>query len=145
MIKFTLKCAADHRFESWFQNGEAYDKLQKSGMIACAVCGGTDVEKAIMAPRVKNSGEKSMPVEAQAGPLSGPMSAAEQAIRELRAKIEATSEDVGENFATEARAIHHGEKPARSIIGAARPKDAQELLDEGIPVAPLPWGPEKNN
>jgi len=145
MIKFTLKCADDHRFESWFQNGEAFDKLQKAGMISCSVCGQSNVEKAIMAPRVASSSTKDRETAENENPLSAPLSEAEQAIRELRTKIEANSEDVGENFANEARSMHYGETPSRSIIGAARPKEAKELLDEGIPVAPLPWGTQKTN
>lgn len=145
MIKFTLKCAADHRFESWFQNSEAFDKLQNAGLISCSVCGEANVEKAIMAPRVAKSVRENFKTQEDENPLSAPLSEAEQAIRELRTKIEANSEDVGENFANEARAMHYGETPTRSIIGAARPKEAKELLDEGIPVAPLPWGTQKNN
>lgn len=145
MIKFTLKCADDHRFESWFQNSEAFEKLQKAGMITCGVCGQGGVEKAIMSPRVKSSDKTANEVPEAENPLSAPLSQAEQALRDLRTKIEANSEDVGENFATEARAMYHGESPSRSIIGAARPAEAKELLDEGIPVAPLPWNTQKTN
>ena len=53
MIQYTLKCDQDHRFDSWFQSGEAFDKLKAAGMVACAVCGSANVDKAIMAPRVR--------------------------------------------------------------------------------------------
>jgi len=39
MIQFTLKCEADHRFDSWFQSAAAFDKLHDAGMVSCAVCG----------------------------------------------------------------------------------------------------------
>jgi hypothetical protein len=52
MIRYALKCAEDHRFESWFQSASAFDALSGRGHVACPVCGGADVAKAIMAPRV---------------------------------------------------------------------------------------------
>ena len=55
MIQFTLKCANDHHFESWFQSGTAFDKLLASSMVSCSVCGTTDVNKAMMAPRVSTA------------------------------------------------------------------------------------------
>lgn len=55
MIRYALKCAEGHSFESWFQSAEAYDKLSTAGMVSCAICGCTSVEKAIMAPRVRPS------------------------------------------------------------------------------------------
>ena len=48
------------------------------------------------------------------------------------------AEYVGPNFAEEARKIHYGETPDRHIYGEATHKEAQELVDEGVDVAPLP-------
>ena len=53
MINYSLKCAQGHSFDSWFQSASAFDKLSAAGMVACAFCGSTEVEKAIMAPRVR--------------------------------------------------------------------------------------------
>ena len=75
---------------------------------------------------------------AERAPLSAPASPAEQALAELRRRIEAQSEDVGRDFAAEARRIHDGEAPARPIIGEARPAEARALIEDGIPVAPCP-------
>ena len=58
----------------------------------------------------------------------------------MRKKIEDNSEDVGTNFAAEARAIHSGDAPERSIYGEAKIQDAKSLIDDGISVTPLPWG-----
>ena len=52
MIQYALKCADGHSFESWFQSAEAFDRLAGSGLLQCAVCGGDQVEKAMMTPRV---------------------------------------------------------------------------------------------
>lgn len=134
MIQFSLKCPEDHRFDSWFQSAEAFDKLHAAGMVTCAVCGATGVQKAPMAPRVAST--RDAPADR---PLSQPRSPAEQAVAELRRKIEAGSEDVGRDFAREARAIHEGAAPERAIRGEARMEEARKLLEDGVPVVPLPF------
>jgi hypothetical protein len=135
MIRYSLKCEHDHAFDSWFQSAEAFEKLLGSGMITCSVCGALGVEKAVMAPQVRVARKKG-----KNGPLSAPASPAEQALAEMRKKVEENSENVGKNFAAEARAIHEGDAPERSIYGEAKLEDAKALHDEGIPVTPLPWG-----
>ena len=141
MIKYSLNCQKGHQFDSWFSSGADFERLNGAGMVSCAVCGETGVEKAIMAPRVATKSKGDTPVPS----LSAPASVAEQAFTELRKKIEASSEDVGDRFAEEARKIHSGDAPERAIIGQARVQDAKKLIDDGIPVAPLPWGNRKTN
>lgn len=136
MIKYNLKCDDGHTFDSWFGSIGDFERLQKSSLLSCAVCGSGTVDRAIMAPRVKTSDD---------APLSAPASPAEQAVRELRRKIEENAEDVGSNFASEARKIHDGDAPERSIYGKAKPAEARALIEDGIPVAPLPWGDRKKN
>ncbi|WP_037253547.1 DUF1178 family protein [Roseobacter sp. SK209-2-6] len=176
MINYSLKCAKGHSFDSWFQSASAYDKLAAAGMVACSFCGSTEVEKAMMAPRVRPGrkaasklGEpeqpqavapsppapattpaSAAPVPAQpgaAGPgaLSVPSGELESAIRELREKVEKNSDYVGDNFVQEARAMHLGESPERAIYGEARMDQAKELIEEGIPVMPLPFGPNRKS
>ncbi|MBL4750780.1 MAG: DUF1178 family protein [Amylibacter sp.] len=134
MIRYSLKCAHDHSFESWFQSAVAFEKLLDAGMVTCSVCGALGVEKAVMAPQVQAARKKA------SGPLSAPASPAEQALAEMRKKVEDNSEDVGRNFAAEARAIHDGDAPERSIYGEAKIEDAKALVEDGINVTPLPWG-----
>lgn len=146
MIQYTLKCDNGHSFESWFKTASAFETLQGSGMVNCAVCGSVHVEKAIMAPRVRPArNAATAPAEPKPRPLSEPASAAEQAVKEFRKKIEETSEDVGREFAREARAIHDGDAPERAIIGEAKPAETKALLEDGIAVAPLPWTNRKSN
>lgn len=140
MIKYALKCRDGHQFDSWFQDSAAFDKLAGSGHLSCAVCGGADVEKAIMAPRVMAA-----EADAEAAPLSVPASPAEQAMRRLRDHVEANADNVGANFASEARAIHEGDAPERAIYGEAKLEEAKSLIEDGVPVAPLPWGSGKTN
>jgi len=143
VIEFTLKCGRDHRFESWFQSAAAYDKLRAAGLVSCAVCGSTDVDKAMMAPQVRAN--RSLEGQPGKGALTAPAGPAEQAIAALKKQIEENSEYVGMNFAREARSIHDGESPERSIHGEARPEDARKLIDDGVPVAPLPFVPGRKS
>ncbi|MGR3823317.1 MAG: DUF1178 family protein [Salipiger marinus] len=144
MIQYSLRCAADHRFDSWFQSATAFDKLQAAGMVACAVCGSTDVTKELMAPRVNHGAAAPAPAPAPQKPrLSDPASPAEQALRALREHVERTSEYVGRDFAQEARAMHSGDTPHRPIWGETRGEEARALIEEGVPVAPLPFLPTR--
>ncbi|TCM88132.1 DUF1178 family protein [Rhodovulum steppense] len=135
MIRYSLDCAEGHRFESWFQSADAFDKLHAAGLVACAICGGSDVAKGLMAPAV--APDRAPP----ARPLSQPASPAEQALAELRRRIEAESEDVGLRFVKEARDMHDGLTPRRAIRGEARLDEAKKLIEEGVPIAPLPFVP----
>lgn len=153
MIQYTLKCSSDHRFDSWFQSADAFDKLKASGMVTCAICGDSDVTKAMMAPRVRparkavsaptetNSAEQAVPAVDTDTPLRTPSNEAEQAIAHLRQQVEANSDYVGMNFAKEARAMHDGDAPERSIYGEAKPEEAKALIEDGVPVMPLPFRP----
>lgn len=135
MIKYALKCEAGHVFESWFQSAEAFDTLKKAGHVTCAVCGNVHVEKAMMAPQVTAKRA-----------LSEPASETEEKIAALRKHVEENSTYVGGSFAKEARAMHDGDAPARAIWGEAKPQEAKALIEDGVPVAPMPFIPrEKTN
>jgi hypothetical protein len=146
MIRYALKCNNDHGFESWFASAAAFDALAASGRITCMHCGSTEVTKSLMAPNVRPARDAVPSVTetpAPERPLSTPANPMEAAIAALRAQVEANSEYVGMNFATEARAIHDGDAPERAIFGEARYDEAKALLDDGIPVAPLPFMPQR--
>lgn len=136
MINYSLKCANGHVFESWFQSATAFEKLHSSDLVTCSVCGSTQVQKAIMAPRVKKSdkGSDSLPIV---------QSEKDSKIAELKKYVETNSDYVGQNFAQEAREMHEGTAPERSIYGEARPEEAKKLLEDGIPVLPLPFAPKR--
>jgi hypothetical protein len=74
----------------------------------------------------------------QPTPASVP-SAAEETLQALRKLIEATCDDVGREFAEEARRIHYGETDPRNIYGKASADEADALREEGIAVQSLPW------
>ena len=48
---------------------------------------------------------------------------------------------VGDDFAEEARRIHYGETEHRDIYGETTLEEAQELIEEGVELAPLPSQP----
>ena len=143
MIRYSLKCSAGHGFDSWFQNAAAFSALQAAGQLACPVCGVAHVEKSLMAPTVQlaRSGDAAETPTNASPSLREPQSEVEAAMAELRRQIEANSEYVGMNFVTEARRMHAGETPERSIYGEARPDEARKLVEDGLPVAPLPFLP----
>ncbi|MEL6767481.1 MAG: DUF1178 family protein [Pseudomonadota bacterium] len=155
MIKFALRCSNGHAFEAWFANNATFDKLKAAGAVSCSVCGDVAVEKALMAPAVRTgeaaarpagprpdavSSAPNLPAPASAPPdLSAPASEKEAALAALRAKIEAVSDNVGKDFAAEARRIHAGDAPQRPILGEASLSEAKSLVADDIPVMPLPW------
>lgn len=131
MIRFHLKCDDDHQFESWFQSNAAFDKLVAAGMVTCTSCGSTKVSKTIMAPAVSTSSDITAPKQT------------ENAIAAMRDSVEANSDYVGKGFAKEARDMHDGTVPERPIYGEANLAEAKKLVDDGIPVVPLPFMPRK--
>jgi hypothetical protein len=133
MIQYALACDTDHHFDSWFQSSAAFDTLVGAGHVTCPVCGSAKVAKSLMAPAVRVSKTA----------LTTPEGERETALAALRAKVEASSDYVGMNFVAEARAMHDGEAPERSIYGEARADEAIKLLEDGIPVAPLPFMPTR--
>jgi len=137
MISYTLKCDAGHQFDSWFGSAAAFDGLQEAGHLSCPVCGSTQIQKSLMAPRVSTAEGDAMPA------LREPQSEQEKAVAELRRKVEETSDYVGSDFATQARAMHAGDAPERAIYGEAGFEQAKALVEDGVPVLPLPFAPKK--
>ena len=135
MIKFTLSCDNGHRFESWFASSAAFDSLSASGMISCMDCSSTKISKSLMAPAVATSERRK--------PIASEQAEKERALAELRKQVEDNADYVGLSFATEARAMHLGDKPERAIYGEANLQEAKSLIEDGIPVAPLPFLPKR--
>jgi hypothetical protein len=145
MIRYSLKCGKGHGFESWFQNADAFAALTASGQLACPVCGDAAIEKELMAPAVR-PGRKiqaTKPAEPERPDLTTPASELEKQIAAFRRQVEENSEYVGMNFAAEARRIHSGDAPERSIHGEAKPDEARQMIEDGLPVAPLPFLPAR--
>jgi hypothetical protein len=148
MIRYDLICEDGHEFDGWFSNSAAFDEQSRNGLVSCIHCGSTSVEKQLMAPGIPVKGNR------KKEPAAKPILAATvdprqqklvQMMRELRKAVEEHAEYVGDKFAEEARKIHYEETEKRGIYGETTPQDAEELIDEGIEIHPLPILPEEGN
>ena len=126
MIVFDLRCQAGGEvFEGWFASSSDYSDQIERGLVQCPFCGSAEVEKAPMAPRVS-----------RANALDASKALVELA--ELQTRPLSNSEWVGEELPQTARAMHLGEMERRPVHGQASAEEARSLIDEGIPVLPLP-------
>jgi hypothetical protein len=160
-----LQCAQGHSFEGWFGSQGDYDAQRAQGLVTCPVCNDSEILKKLSAPRLNlghgTCGDKpNGPSEAAASPLAEPTGAAlgqplsqpsseltqvpealqqwQTALLEQVRHVMANTEDVGSQFAEEARKIHYGERAERNIRGQATREETEALLDEGIAVMALP-------
>ena len=132
MIKYNLICKCGKIFESWFSGSTEFDLLSKRRLISCIYCESTSVKKSIMAPNLSsksNENTKKFKLEKKI----------KKELLNFRRYIEKNCKNVGDNFTQEARSIHYDKKTSKGIYGKATPKEASELLDEGIEVATIPW------
>lgn len=169
MISFNLTCGLGHGFEGWFGSSSDYEDQQNRGLITCPICNNGQITKALMAPNVgmksnqTSSAEKSVPIDAPHGeravmpaqpkPASAPMpemsaefaeaaAAVMAEMRKVQKTIETECDNVGDAFAEEARKIHYGESKPRGIYGNTSDEQAEQLIDEGIEIAKMPWLPK---
>jgi hypothetical protein len=144
MIRYSLLCEAAHAFESWFRDSSAFELQVKTGGLECPVCGSKRIGKQIMAPAVTLREEA--PARPQSVAMSGDKDSEMRAmLRAFRHHLETHFENVGTEFADEARKIHHGESDERPIYGVTTPDEAKALHEEGIEVMPLPPMPDDLN
>lgn len=134
MIQYSLQCSNGHRYEAWFKSAAAYDEQQARGIVACAHCGDTHVEKAPMAPNVART-DKDRVSLSSAHPDATQM---RELLRQYRQKVISEGEDVGSRFAEEARRIHFKETEARGIYGQATRDEVVGLIEDGVDFLPLP-------
>jgi hypothetical protein len=128
MIVFDLHCAASgDRFEAWFRSNADFERQLEQGLVQCPFCQSSRVAKAPMAPRVPRKGEIGSDVRDVIAKLSV-----------LQAELLRDSRWVGEEFADTARAMHLGEIETAQVHGEATAEQAQSLVEDGVPIAPLP-------
>ena len=138
MIRYALICDHSHEFEGWFGASADFDDQQGRGLIECPMCGSKAVRKAIMAPAVsgtKTRGQDPSPAQNHTMMM--------EAMGRIRQHVEENFDDVGDAFATEARAIHEGRSEDRGIYGQATSQEVRDLVEDGVPIAPLPPEPPK--
>jgi len=144
MIVFNLACEHNHAFEGWFGSARDYDDQSARQLLSCPVCESRQITRRLSAPRLNLRGgdgggsESATPGRgaAPAGTTPPPELVGElhKAWMALSRHIVATSEDVGDRFANEARRIHYNEVPERNIRGTATPEESRELREEGIEI-----------
>lgn len=150
MIVFDLACIEGHRFEGWFGSSADFEDQRARGLLACPTCGASDVSKAPMAPAVPAKGNSRQEVlspetrapEARAmanSPMPPEMQKALAALAKAQAEALKSSTWVGDKFAEETRKMHYGERDEAPIHGQASLAEAKALIEEGVPVAPLPF------
>jgi len=123
MIVFDLQCRdGGETFEAWFRSSADYEEQREGGFVQCPFCQSANVQKAPMAPRVPRKGSDNVFVRLAA----------------MQAELLKDSRWVGDKFADTARAIHSGEMAPEQVHGSTTLDQAKSLVDEGIPVAPLP-------
>lgn len=137
MIIFDLTCNNGHRFEGWFQSPTSFDSQLAGEMVSCPVCGSVEVRRIPSAVHL-GKGSEAPVAESTATAAIHPQGELLNAYRQLVSAIVTASEDVGKEFANEARKIHYLEAPARSIRGQASEEEFESLREEGIEVLRLP-------
>lgn len=133
MKVFNLRCEREHDFEGWFASADAFEAQRVQGRIQCPYCGSIQVTKTLSAPRLNLGAE---PPQQAAMPTPQQMQAL---FLKMAREIAASTEDVGERFAEEARRIHYREAPERGIRGLTSRQEAEALEEEGIKVMPMPF------
>jgi hypothetical protein len=160
MIHYQLRCGEAHGFDGWFKDSASFEKQASRGLIECPECGGTDIERALMAPALTKRTAAAVRVEAppaeapvEAAPAEAPIEAKQKvaagrlpaqmvaALQRMRAEVEKNCDYVGPDFADQARAMHRGEVEPKSIYGETSEEQAESLAEEGISVARIPWVP----
>ena len=137
MIRYALLCEHEHEFEGWFGASGDFDDQQARGLLECPMCGSKAVRKAIMAPAVagtKSRSQNNSPAETHQMMM--------EAMSRVRRHVEENFDDVGDAFAREARAIHEGKSEERGIYGQATGQEVRDLVEDGVPIAPLPPEPK---
>jgi hypothetical protein len=128
MIVFDLRCLdGGELFEGWFSSGADFDAQTERGLLQCPYCGSAKVEKAPMAPLVSRTEGGAPDTRKMLSELAS-----------LQSKMLSNSEWVGDALPEQARAMHLGEIEARQVHGNATAEETKSLIEEGVPIVPLP-------
>ena len=135
MIIFDLACNLGHGFEGWFQSQENFESQLAEGLISCPHCDSSEIRRVRSAVHLtKNS--PSSAIQARKNEVASEEMMA--LLGQVLSSIIANTEDVGSEFADEARRIHYMDSPSRPIRGEATLEEFETLKDEGIEVMMLP-------
>jgi hypothetical protein len=133
-----LQCARQHVFEGWFASEDDFLGQRDRGLVECPACGNASITKMLSAPRLNlgNARAEEAPThDVVATPV--PDQTLQDAWMAVARRIVANTDDVGHQFAEEARKMHYGEAPERGIRGKASRAETELLMEEGIAVMPF--------
>lgn len=134
-----LECGHRHVFEGWFASEDDFLVQRERAVIECPVCGDASISKKLSAPRLNLGTDTPMlSPTTEVVSVVGAEPTLQAAWMSLARRIIATTDDVGDRFAEEARKIHYGEIKERGIRGQASAAETESLLEEGIAVQQLP-------
>ncbi|WBF65705.1 MAG: DUF1178 family protein [Candidatus Kinetoplastibacterium crithidii] len=135
---FNLHCNNDHMFEGWFRSHNEYEEQISKNLITCPICSSSTISKLLSTPYIGKKGSIALE-KTQSNNDIRDKSLEQQAktIENLRQIIN-KAENVGNNFAEEARMIHSGESQKTSIKGNISLEEKKELEEEGINIIPIP-------
>lgn len=140
MIKYNLKCQNNHEFESWFSNSREFERLKLKKMIECIFCKSKNIKKSIMSPVVLSKNEKREKEKSYKN-----FKKVEKELSKIRKFVEKNFENVGKNFPREVRNVYYDNRKNKKIYGQATPEEAEELKEEGIEIASIPWVNKQKN
>ena len=142
-IKFSLICQCSAKFEGWFPSNEDYENQLAQGQLLCTLCDSTKVWKDIMSPNIRKKstktprqrGRQTMVEMAKGQMVMG--AKARTLLKKLEKHVTDNFENVGKNFAKEARKAIKG-KRNDEFYGTATNKEADKLINEGIDLFHIP-------
>jgi len=130
---FDLQCENGHVFEGWFSSHDDFHQQQHNGLLTCPLCDSREVVRQVSASRIQTGSRK----EESAAPAAAAPQLQAEWLRRLREAVR-SADNVGDQFAHEARRIHEGEAPERAIRGTATPAEREALAADGIAAIPVP-------
>tara|TARA_E500000081_G_scaffold134632_1_gene147130 strand:+ start:233 stop:646 length:414 start_codon:yes stop_codon:yes gene_type:complete len=132
MPKYNLRCTRDHEFEGWFASEKSYLDQKTKKLIACPICDNTGIRRAVMAPNINLKSKKIQSKKSNTAFYNS-----RSTLQHLKTWVEKNCENVGDNFAKEARKASLGERDDH-IYGTASDKEIKELHKEGIGAIRIP-------
>ena len=151
-----LQCQHHHSFEGWFGSEDDFQSQNARLLVECPFCGDHQITKMLSAPRLNLSGASQSQSQSHSDNATAEQTdsnavttttsssaalmpvEAQQAWMHMVQHVLSNTEDVGGQFAEEARKMHYGETAERAIRGQVSREETSALLEEGIQVMPLP-------
>ncbi len=142
MKVFNLQCQFGHLFEGWFRSGDDFKSQKSKGILVCPICEDNIISRMPSAAHIQStrSTMNDSPNNSQNKNINQEV---KKKLLEVAQQILQESENVGDQFANEARKIHRKEAEARTIHGTATLDESKELKEEGIDVLTIPFAKVK--